>query len=326
MLTTGIIDSMFEALLKIEPNRLFHSDVVTLFGGEPLLKANVALVEYMVKKGKELGYRFTATTNGYDLDNYLHLLSQDMIYGVQITIDGTKDTHNLRRKHHSKKDTFNKIVTNIKLALHIGALIKVRVNVDAGNIHEIQDLLFYLRSEQILDHPNFKIYIEYIGGTGNFCPENYKDWNTEQEIESFIDAVAKLSPSVPYSLSLYSNLFNAILKGKPLALNPQHCGANSKSYILDPDGNIYACHEFVGSQEQIIGRYKPELKWISSTLDAWHQRQVLQMDNCSCCKYALLCGGGCGARSIISKNKFCCNDFQDRLIGITNILINKTTV
>lgn len=288
-----------------------------------MLKANVALVEYMVAKGKELGYRFTATTNGYDLDNYLHLLSQDMIYGVQITIDGTKETHNQRRKHHSENDTFSKIIANIKSVLQVGALIKVRVNIDASNINELQGLLFYLRSEQILDHPNFKIYVEYISGAGNFCPENYKNRNTEQEIKPFIDTLAKLSPNVPYSLSLYSNLFNAILRGKALAFNPQHCGANSQSFILDPDGNIYACHEFVGSQEQIIGRYMPDIKWNCSVLDAWHKRQALQIDNCSHCKYALLCGGDCGARSIITKNQFCCNDFQARLTGITNILINK---
>lgn len=70
---------MYDALMLIEPNRQLHNDVITLFGGEPLLRANKGLVGELINKGCEQGYKFTATTNGYDLDQYAEFLGEEPI-------------------------------------------------------------------------------------------------------------------------------------------------------------------------------------------------------------------------------------------------------
>ena len=61
---------------------------------------------------------FTAsmTTNGFllDIDNFKKLLKCNVIY-YQITIDGTKDIHDIQRPHSELKiSTYDRIINNLK--------------------------------------------------------------------------------------------------------------------------------------------------------------------------------------------------------------------
>ena len=102
--------------------------VITLYGGEPLLAENKDIVTYIVEEGVKRGYKFEAITNGYDLDCFLDLLSSEKINKLQITIDGVKEEHNVRRIHYKYHDSFDKIISNLKLALKKDVFISVRIN------------------------------------------------------------------------------------------------------------------------------------------------------------------------------------------------------
>lgn len=271
------VERLFEAMLEIEPNRALHNDVITLFGGEPLLKSNLDIVEQIVSIGVKLNYKFTVTTNGYDLDSFLHLISKDKIFGVQITLDGTKEIHDKRRIHQSDKGSFSKIINNIKLVLEKGGLVKVRTNVDSSNLLNIKDLVSFLENQGFLNNPNFRLYTEYISGEGNFCPNEYEEDSRTISIDEYIKEMTLEQITVPLDFTLFNNINNAITKGQPLFLNIQHCGANAFSYILDPNGNIYTCHEFVGTNENIVGKYKPVLIWEKDCLSLWHNRNIINL-------------------------------------------------
>jgi uncharacterized protein len=94
-----MVDRAYEAMLKIEPNRKLHSPKITLYGGEPLLATNKEVITYIVQKGIDLGYNFSAITNGYDLDAFEELFGPDKISFMQITVDGLREMHNRRRIH-----------------------------------------------------------------------------------------------------------------------------------------------------------------------------------------------------------------------------------
>ena len=140
VISEKLVDNAFEAINIIEPNEYLQSKKISLFGGEPLLKENKSIVEYILEKGKERGFNFSATSNGYDIDQYEKYLSKEYINGIQITIDGTKEIHNLRRIGPSPDGSFDKIIDNIELALSKGILIKARINVDDKNISSIKSL------------------------------------------------------------------------------------------------------------------------------------------------------------------------------------------
>ena len=49
-----MVDRVFKAMLEIEPHQELHDKHITLYGGEPLLKENKEIVQYIVKKGRGL--------------------------------------------------------------------------------------------------------------------------------------------------------------------------------------------------------------------------------------------------------------------------------
>lgn len=73
--TKEMVDRAYEAMLEIEPDRNKHQKI-TLYGGEPLLAKNREIVEYIVKRGVELGYKFDAISNGYEIQYYKDLFGE----------------------------------------------------------------------------------------------------------------------------------------------------------------------------------------------------------------------------------------------------------
>jgi uncharacterized protein len=108
---------MFEIEPDIELHRKNIEKNIVLYGGEPLLKENKEIVEYIVNKGVDLGYTFEAITNGYDLEAFTDLLSPDKIRSIQVTVDGMQENHDKKRIHFVTIKSFDKIITNIGIAL-----------------------------------------------------------------------------------------------------------------------------------------------------------------------------------------------------------------
>lgn len=112
---------------------------------------------------------YSAITNGYDLAYYEDLLGENMIRMLQITVDGCEEQHNKRRIHHSDKDTFSTIISNIGIALKRGTSVAIRVNTDANNISDLESLnnLFdELRYSQYKTFSvNSALLVDYSGNT-----------------------------------------------------------------------------------------------------------------------------------------------------------------
>ena len=105
------MDKAYEIIKDKDKDRTGKRSI-HLYGGEPFLAENYEVLEYIVQKGKDLGYMFSVTSNGYDLDNYLDFLKENSkIFSFQITIDGVEDIHNKRKPHYKNKDSFAKINT-----------------------------------------------------------------------------------------------------------------------------------------------------------------------------------------------------------------------
>lgn len=153
------VDIAYETQDKIQPHRKLRKNIITLYGGEPLLAENKDVVNYIVEEGRKRGYKFVAVTNGYEIDHFLNLLSDDGIYRLQITIDGPKEIHNQRRIHYKDQNTFDKIIANIKLALDRGVKVVVRMNSDGRNIDQYTELKEYFKEKEYFNYSNFYIYL-----------------------------------------------------------------------------------------------------------------------------------------------------------------------
>ena len=82
-----------------------------------------------------------------------------------------------------------------------------------------------------------------------------------------------------------------------------YCGAQANSYVLDPLGKIFACWEVVGKNGFEIGDYSSSsIQWNNDMLDKWRGHDILTIEPCRHCEYALLCGGGCADKNLSQLN------------------------
>lgn len=313
------VDKFFEAIPLIEPNEKLRNKSISLFGGEPLLKENKDIVEYIVYEGRKKGHSFIATSNGYDLDSYEDLLRQDLIRGIQITLDGNKEMHDTRRIHSVYGGSFDKIIENIKLALKKDIAIKIRINVDGNNINELLSLESFFEQEGLYQYDKFSAYAAYISGCVNFNPETYELTNAKRiSQKEFLEFFNKTDLKIKYEQQLYSNFYYALKKKKPLSMSSSYCNARFGLFIFDPFGYIYSCLEVVGKKTECIGTYVNGLSWKEP--NRWFEHDANQLKSCSKCKYELLCGGGCFAKALTNESSSYCDDYAIRLSSVARKL------
>lgn len=303
VLSREMVDKAYSAMLNIEPRQELHSKNILLYGGEPLLKENKAIVSYIVHKGHTLGYTFNAITNGYDLDNYEELLSPELIHALQITLDGCKEYHDSRRKHYLGIGTFDKIIKNIGLALKHQVHVSVRINTDANNFGDVEKLSDLFHKLGYTNNPLFSFHsavlrlydttkhnenIKYLS-RDKFVAKHYTEDKEDIACQDF---------------NLYKKFLSCLNERKSLPIMSTSCSAQYGAYLFDPNGDIYTCLETVGKPEHVIGTYGTgTLEWTEARR-FWLDRNISNSPNCKHCKYALFCGGGCLRQATFGKDGF----------------------
>lgn len=272
---------------------------MVLYGGEPLLKENKSIVSYIVQKGHERGYKFIAITNGYEIDAYKELLSPELIYKLQITVDGMKETHDKHRVHYRDKSTFDKIMQNILQALQCGVEVTVRVNSDSSNISELQQLRNFFSDSGFYDYPLFSMYSSILRDYDSI-PRKERDSINFISPKSYAVESGK-NDDICNDYGISKMFYNALTHGKPVAFQTAFCLAQLNGYVLSPYGDIYPCWEVINDEKNRIGIFdKDGVVWNDSVLKKWRQANVLSYKDCSKCKFALFCGGGCPSHRMVS--------------------------
>lgn len=316
-ITKEQVDKAYEIIIEKDKDRT-GIKVIHLYGGEPFLAENYEMLEYIVQKGKDLGYVFSVTSNGYDLDKYLDFLRENSkIFSFQITIDGVEDIHNERKPHYKNKDSFTRIASNVDSLLKIGIPISIRINTDPCTMERIDELLVYFRERGWFQYKNFKPYcallrkeVPTVNKKGNFPKEMFTQsefYRTFCEKELGGKSEERF---VCQDLDVHSVL-NRLLLGKSVNHKSCFCGAQTGSIIFDPLGDIYSCWDVVGQREHRVGRYIPNFILENEFADKWFNSRVSE-HKCVNCKYVFFCGGGCLANAFRVTGKVQsgeCNDY-----------------
>lgn len=306
-----MVDRAYLAIENIESRKLLRNKIITLYGGEPLLAQNKEIVTYLVHEGRKRGYKFHAVSNGYELDHFLKLLSPDLVCKVQVTIDGTKEYHNQRRKHYQDLGTFDKIISNIELALKQGIDITVRVNNDNQNVENFAQLKTYFETIGFYTYPKFKLYSAMLQNNEAITNDE-KTALTFASSHSYISKHKKMkTENACKDYGLYQRIYTALKEKKPIPFKGTFCASQSGGYVLDCFGDIYPCWEVVGNKKMCIGNYlEKEINWNENIVEKWHTYDISINSFCQKCKYALYCGGGCVAHAM-SGNRNHCSYFQN---------------
>lgn len=293
IMSIEMVDNIFNI---IEKHDNFKQKVIHLFGGEPLKKDNLEIISYIVNKGLKHGLKFVATTNGYDLEYFKDVLNSNGISTVQITLDGSGELHNKTRHLHNGMPTFEKIIDNIDTYLKKGISIIVRTNISLSNIDEIKNLIYLYKEKGWLNYKNFAYYFSPI----------YKDSVDEYMDNIDYNAILKYieNNGITNDLSIchvggYRNIYfrlKSLIQNKRMVLfDAERCSACNNGIMIAPDGTIYTCDEMLGTENK-CGQISDGRLIVNDLYKKWNSRYVSVME-CSKCKYALFCGGGCAVES-----------------------------
>lgn len=277
---------------KLETGK-FTSLSIGWFGGEPLV--GLSVIRSLTPQLKALATEFNCSyaakivTNGLALTSKIakELIEDLHITFIEVTLDGTKEYHDIRRMQKSGLPTFSKIFTNIiNLANQkdLEVSLSIRCNVDYQNYEAVSPLLHELAKANLQD--KVKFYVAPIHSWGNDAHKQSLSKEEFAELEIFW-----LSEMI--ELGFYPQLIPGRVPIVCMAVSPN-------SELVDAYGNIFNCTEVsyvptYGTPNEYAIDHLSGQKMPGSRERLGNFNQKVSQGNypCSTCKMLPVCGGGC---------------------------------
>lgn len=261
-------------------------------GGEPTLAEAKFYRRWMetVRRRNPLKLRvqYALQTNGYFLaEEMLDVLKEgDFLVGV--SLDGTKEIHDSRRKSVYGSATFEQITRNIAelrqrgIAFNILCVVDQTVASQASQVYEALRRYGYLQ---------FIPCLEPLGKDGGSVldPEKYGNFLIE-----LFDCYARDFLGGRYvSISLFDNWIRMLN-----SLPPTACGMNgvcSSNYMVESNGNVYPCDFYALDEWQLGNLLNDSLFSIAKSvrMKSFLAGSPAVSDSCRECAWHPLCKGGC---------------------------------
>lgn len=296
-----------EKVIKfIEAHRYIDQIAITWYGGEPLLA--IDRIRSFDRKLKEMNKKYSASivTNGYLMNEDIIREFNDLnINFIQITLDGSKETHDSRRFLKNKGKTFDVIVSNLDrlMTSDYKGRVNIRVNVDSRNEEEFFDVYRFIKERFPEDYgKRISVYPGFVKGDDHPDVSCFFDGNAKAEF------VAKMKKEHDISaLSLFPH--------KP----PVGCTLTKRNaYVVGPDGELYKCWDDVGDESQVVGRVDEFTNWNMPLIaEGMVACSYLESQECRECFYFPVCDGGCHKARLKNlhdgKGRDCCSYFKNHL-------------
>jgi uncharacterized protein len=298
-LDKDVIDAFFRYLdTEMEGKRKY----ITIFGGEPLLPGRKKMenIGYILDKASARGIDIAVVTNGYHLKEYIPVLEKGNIREIQVTLDGTGEIHDARRKLKNGGGTFRAIADGIDAALKKNFPVNLRVVIDGENLKNLPDLAAFAVKKGWTGNPNFKTQLgrNYeLHGCHAGKSRLYTRLEFFEEIYKLVLEHPEITKFHEPSMSLSRFLFKNGELPDPLF---DSCPACKTEWAFDYTGRIYSCTATVGKIDEALGSFYPSIKKDLDSIEKWESRDVRSIPDCQQCGLQLTCGGGCG---MVAKNR-----------------------
>lgn len=285
----------FDYLVKSSGNR--RNLEVDFFGGEPLMNFDTIkkLVDYGRSLEKEYNkhFRFTVTTNGVLLnEEKINYINENMD-NVVLSIDGRKETNDRMRKTINGKGSYDLIIDNYKkfIVKRGNKDYFVRGTYTSNNLDFCEDII-HMR-ESGFD----KISVEPV-----VAKPDEKYALKEEHVEILKKEYEKLAEYFIQSNNDKNKRFqffhfNIELDGGPCIYKRSiGCGAGTEYVAVTPAGELYPCHQFIGTEEFIIGNVDEGIT-NQVVVDKFKNVSVNDKPVCRNCWAKYFCSGGCHANA-----------------------------
>lgn len=272
-------------------NHQYKRVSVVLFGGEPLICAssciNICDAIRQICAKNELAFESKIITNAT-------LITPEIIRSlfipnkmrIQITMDGSQEIHDTRRKHKNGKGTYEEIMRAILLLnqFELKDVIDLRINVDKNNISCIEPVL-----ADVYDKVGY-IYIGLLRAEGN-NKEHLSDCISDN------DYILNYRPQLEPLFNKYGKKLHYASFGKK-----HSCALNSgNSFIIDCNLDVYKCDNLVGRPDFSVGNLRDGKIKKKSQYYSQRSWSPLHFERCRKCNRLPACTASC-AFLCLSKN------------------------
>lgn len=269
---------------------------IDFFGGEPLMNFELIkeTIAYARDKEKPLNknIRFTLTTNGLALTKEVQDFVNEQGLSTVLSLDGRKEVNDSMRKTVDGQGTHDEIVNRYK------EFVQGRNNQN-----------YYIRGTFTGENIDFSEDVKHIVDMGfsevSVEPVVVSDERsyalTDKHLEKLKEEYWKLADiyldyhekGKPFNFFH----FNINIDGGPCAAKRvSGCGAGIEYLAIDPSGDIYPCHQFVGDKDFLMGNLSTEFKG-DKIKNNFAESSMFDKEDCKKCWARYYCGGGCHANA-----------------------------
>jgi len=298
-LTHEVIDAFFNYINSEFAGRKKY---LTVFGGEPLLNSpkQKELISYLLDLANKSNLEVCFVTNGYSLIDYIEILKKARIREIQVTLDGKGKVHDKRRFLKGGGVTFDKIVGGIDACLANELPVNLRMVVDKENIDGLPEMAQFAIDKGWTGNEFFKTQLGRNYELHHCQETSEKLFSRISLYETIYDQVKEH----PYIVEFYKPAYSIsrFLSETGSLPDPlfDACPACKTEWAFDYTGHIFSCTATVGKANESLGTFYPEVSRKVEMIEAWENRDVTSITECSSCSMQLACGGGCGS---VAKNR-----------------------
>jgi uncharacterized protein len=269
---------------------------LAFLGGEPLV--NRPVVQAATRRAAELAQRrgialsLSITTNGTLLTATDAAFFETYRFAVTVSLDGPRETHDRLRPYQSGAGSFDRIMGNLRPLLSIQRHMQVsaRVTVTPNNLELRRTLDDFIAAG--FHSVGFSPMLSAPSGRGEMQPDDLV-----RMLDGMIDCGRAFEQRlVAGERYPFANMANAVREIHRGTHRPYPCGAGAGYLGVSADGELAACHRFVGDQEGTMGTLDGvdrdrRSRWLA-------ERHVHRQAPCTECWARYLCGGGCHHEAI----------------------------
>lgn len=265
---------------------------LAFLGGEPLV--NRQALQAVTHRAAELAQRrgltltFSITTNGTLLTEADADFFEEFGFAVTVSLDGSRAAHDALRPFKSGNGSYDRIMANLRpfLSRQKRMQVSARVTVTPGNLKLRRTLDEFVGAG--FHSVGFSPMLSAPNGNGEMQPADL-----EAMLAEMIDCGREFERrSAAGERYPFANMVNALREIERGTHRPYPCGAGAGYLGVSADGELAACHRFVGDAEGAMGSLDEGID-LRRRSDWLAQRHVHRQQPCQECWARYLCGGGC---------------------------------
>jgi len=266
---------------------------LAFLGGEPLANRTVLQAATIraarLATDRGLTLTFSITTNGTLVNRTDADFFEEYGFAVTVSLDGARGTHDSLRPYKSGAGSFDTIMRNLQplLARQRRMQVSARVTVTPGNNINLRRTLDDFIAAGF-HSVGFSPMLSSPNGNGEMHATDLEVMLGEMiACGREFERQSRLGWRYPFA-----NMLNAMKEIERGTHRPYPCGAGAGYLGVSADGDLAACHRFVGDEAGAMGSLFTGIDE-QRRVDWLGERHVHRQQPCKECWARYLCGGGC---------------------------------